>query len=572
MSGPGDRAPKPVSSGKINADALPYGGRPGCGSDGSGLGLHTAPGSDEFGTLTRSVAREPGDLDVALPPMVCGEPTQEGEKPQAEPTIVERSDEAVVPKKPAKTWVTPVEPVEGRAEAKGKSAAENTSSTQRETGVHNLLQRIGERARQKPKEKWTNLLSHIRVPLLVEAYQRLRRDAAVGVDEVTWDEYGERLDERLRDLENRVHRGSYHPQPVRRVLIPKGDGKTRPLGIPALEDKIVQQAARMVLEPIWEAEFIGFSYGFRPKRSAHDALDALAVAIHKRVSWVLDADIEAFFDTIDHRHLQAFIEHRIGDRRMVYLLMKWAKAGVMEEGKLHESRAGTPQGGLISPLLANLYLHYVLDLWALSWRKQHATGEMYVVRYADDFVIALQKEQDAVAIERVLARRFADFGLKLHPQKTRVIEFGRFAEESRARRGLAKPETFDFLGFTHIAGKSREGKFQLKRRTSRKKRRAKLARLKEELERRRHAPVAEQHAYLSQVLTGHYRYYGVPTNSPGIDGFCRRVWAMWHRSLARRSQRRWSTAQRQKFDERFPLPQPRIYHPWPDSRFALRRP
>jgi RNA-directed DNA polymerase len=572
MSGPGDRASKPASSGNVNADALPYGGRPRDGSDESGLGRHSAPGSDEFGTLTRSVAREPGDLDVALPTMVCGEPAQEGYKPLAEPTIVERSDEAVVPKKPAKTRVTPVEQVEGRAKAKGKSAAENTSSTQRETEVLSFLQRIGERAKQKNKEKWTNLLSHIRTPLLAEAYQRLRRDAAVGVDEVTWEEYGERLDERLRDLEDRVHGGRYHPQPVRRVLIPKGDGKTRPLGIPALEDKIVQQAARMVLEPIWEAEFVGFSYGFRPKRSAHDALDSLAVAIHKKVSWVLDADIEAFFDTIDHRHLQAFIEHRIGDRRMVYLLMKWAKAGVMEEGKLHESQAGTPQGGLISPLLANLYLHYVLDLWAISWRKQHATGEMYVVRYADDFVIALQKEQDAVAIERVLTRRFADFGLKLHPQKTRVIEFGRFAGESRARRGLAKPETFDFLGFTHIAGKSREGKFQLKRRTSRKKRRAKLARLKEELERRRHDPVAEQHAYLSQVLTGHYRYYGVPTNSSGIDGFCRRVWAMWHRSLARRSQRRWPTARRQKFDERFPLPQPRIHHPWPDVRFALRRP
>jgi group II intron reverse transcriptase/maturase len=287
---------------------------------------------------------------------------------------------------------------------------------------------------------------------------------------------------------------------------------------------------------------------------------------------VLDADIEAFFDTIDHRHLQAFIEHRIGDRRMVYLLMKWAKAGVMVEGKLHETQAGTPQGGIISPLLANLYLHYVLDLWALSWRKQHATGEMYVVRYADDFVMAFQKEQDAVAMQRALARRLADFGLKLHPHKTRVIEFGRFAGERRARRGLAKPETFDFLGFTHIAGTSRAGKFQLKRRTSRKKRRAKLAQLKEEIERRRHDPVKEQHAWLSQVLNGHYRYYGVPTNAPGIDLFCRRVWTMWHRSLARRSQRRWPIARQRLFDAHFPLPQPRIYHPWPTDRFALRRP
>lgn len=509
---------------------------------------------------------------MALPIMVTGEPAQEGEKPQAEPTNVEKSDEVVVPRKSAKTWVTPVESMEERTEAKGKSAAENASSPQSESEALSFLQRIGERAKQKPTEKWTTLLSHLRVPLLTEAYLRLRRDAASGVDEVTWHEYGERLDERLRDLEGRVHRGSYHPQPVRRVLIPKSDGKMRPLGIPALEDKIVQQAARMVLEPILEAEFIGFSYGFRPRKSAHDALDALAVALQKKVNWVLDADIEAFFDTIDHRHLQAFIEHRIGDRRMVYLLMKWAKAGVMEEGKLHETQAGTPQGGIISPLLANLYLHYVLDLWAISWRKQQATGEMYVVRYADDFVMAFQKEQDAVAMRQALAQRLADYGLKLHPQKTRVIEFGRFAGENRARRGLAKPETFDFLGFTHIAGKRRDGKFQLTRRTSRKKRRAKLARLKEELERRRHDPVAEQHAFLSQVLTGHYRYYGVPTNAPGIDIFRRRVRGMWHRSLARRSQHDWSAAQRLKFNDRFPLPQPRIHHPWPEQRFALRRP
>ena len=573
MSGPGDRAPKPALSGQRNADALPIGGRPRCGSDKSGNGLHTAPGSDEFGTLTRSSAREPGDLGDASPPMVDGRQPREGENPRSVERVAEKSDEVIVPEKSAKTWVTPVESMEGRAEAEGKSAARNASSTQREQEALTFLQRIGERAKQKPTEKWTTLLSHIRVPLLKEAYQRLRRNAAAGVDEVTWAEYGERLDERLHDLESRVHRGSYHPQPVRRVLIPKGDGKLRPLGIPTLEDKIVQQAARMVLEPILEAEFVGFSYGFRPKRSAHDALDALATAIYKRVSWVLDADIEAFFDTIDHRHLQRFLEHRIGDTRMVRLLMKWAKAGVMEEGKLHETQAGTPQGGIISPLLANLYLHYVLDLWALSWRKQHATGEMYVVRYADDFVMAFQKEQDAMAMKRALARRLADFALKLHPQKTRVIEFGRFARESRARRGVAKPETFDFLGFTHIAGTSREGKFQLKRRTSRKKRRAKLARLKEEVERRRHAPVAEQHAWLSLVLAGHCRYYGVPTNHSALDSFKRRVEWTWWRSLQRRSQRgRWSKVQREKFAGRFPLPKSQIVHPWPNVRFALRRP
>jgi RNA-directed DNA polymerase len=569
VSGPGDRAPKTLSPGEPTR-SLPAEGH---GRDPIRVGVDSrlSPGSKSSARSHQASAREPGDLDVALPVMVSGEPPQEGDKPQVGATIVEKSDEVIVPEKSAKTWVTPVESMEGRTEAKGKSAARNASSTPSEHDALTFLQRIRERAKQKPEEKWTNLLSHMRVPLLAEAYQRLRKNAAAGVDEVTWDEYGERLDERLHDLEGRVHRGSYHPQPVRRVLIPKGDGKMRPLGIPALEDKIVQQAARMVLEPILEAEFVGFSYGFRPKRSAHDALDALAEAIHRKVSWVLDADIEAFFDTIDHRHLQAFLEHRIGDTRMVRLLMKWAKAGVMEEGKLHETQAGTPQGGIISPLLANLYLHYVLDLWALSWRKQHASGEMYVVRYADDFVMAFQKEQDAVAMHKALAERLAEFALKLHPQKTRVIEFGRFARESRARRGLAKPETFDFLGFTHIAGISRVGKFQLKRRTSRKKRRAKLARLKEESERRRHDAVAEQYRWLKSVLTGHYRYYGVPSNHRALAQVQQAVRFMWHRSLQRRSQRaRWTKTAREAFDARFPLPSPRILHPWPEARFALR--
>lgn len=501
--------------------------------------------------------------------MVSGRPAREG-KPQSAASV-EKSDEVVVPEKSTKTRVTPVEPMEGRTEAKGKSDARNASSTQRESEATTFLHRIRERARQRPDEKWTNLLSHIRVPFLRVAYQRLRKNGAIGVDEVSWHEYGERLDERLLDLENRIHRGSYHPQPVRRVHIPKGDGKTRPLGIPTLEDKIVQQAAQMVLEPIYEAEFIGISYGFRPGRSQHDALDALAVAIEKRVRWVLDADIEAFFDTIDHRHLQAFLEHRIGDTRLVRLLMKWAKAGVMEEGKRHETDRGTPQGGIISPLLANLYLHYVLDLWVLSWRKKQANGEVYVVRYADDFVMAFQKEQDAVAMRKALDERMAQFSLKLHPQKTRVIEFGRFAREDRACRGLAKPETFDFLGFTHIAGISRAGKFQLKRRTSRKKRRAKLARIAEESERQRHHAVQEQYRWVCSVLVGHYRYYAVPTNHRALAQFRYAVSQIWHRSLQRRSQRgHWNHARYAAFERRFPLPLPRILHPWPSTRFALR--
>ena len=571
MSGPGDRAPKPESLGKQKADALSLGGRPRCGSDKRGPGSHTAPGSEEFGTFRQLPAREPGGLDGASSPMVGDRQPREGQVPQSVAHVVEESDASIVPKKSAKTWVTPVESMEGRVAAEGKSAARNASPTQRGSDALTFLQRIGERAKQKPKEKWTNLLSHIRLPLLKEAYLRLRKQAAPGVDGVSWEEYGERLDERLLDLENRIHRGSYHPQPVKRVHIPKGDGKTRPLGLPALEDKVVQQAVRMILEPIYEAEFVGFSYGFRPKRSAHAALDALAVALQRRVNWVLDADIRAYFDTIDHGWLQRFIEHRIGDTRLVRLLLKWLHAGVMEDGKLHEVEQGSPQGSGISPLLANIYLHYVFDLWVLSWRRKHARAEVYVVRYADDFAMGFQYEEDARTMRLALAERFAKFGLELHPDKTRVIEFGRFARRNRERRGLGQPETFEFLGFIHIASEDNKGRFRLRRRTSRKKRRAKLVSLKEESRRRRHDPVPEQYAWMSQVLQGHYRYYGVPNNYRALDQFQRRVARMWHRSLQRRSQRgRWTQAQWQRFAERFPLPSPRIHHPWPAARFALR--
>jgi group II intron reverse transcriptase/maturase len=503
--------------------------------------------------------------------MVDGRQGREGKAPQSAQYASEKSDAVMVPKKSAKTRVTPVEPAEGKTAAEGKSAARNASSAQDGQDALTYLQWIGRRAKEKPEEKLTNLLSHITVPLLTVAYNRLRKRAAAGVDGVTRDEYGEGLEERLLDLQDRVHRGRYHPQPVRRVHIPKGDGRLRPLGIPSLEDKIVQQAARMVLEPIYEAMFVGFSYGFRPKRSQHGALDALAEAIACKVSWVLDADIRSFFDTIDHGWMQKFIEHRIGDSRMVRLLMKWMRAGVMEDGEFHEVHEGSPQGAVISPLLSNIYLHYVVDLWACQWRKREARGEVYVVRYADDLVMGFQYEQDARAMHAALGERLATFGLDLHPEKTRVLEFGRFAREDRARRGAGKPETFDFLGFTHIAGLSREGKFQLHRRTSRKKRRAKLAALKEECRRRRHRSVPEQHAWLSSVPTGHYQYYGVPTNYRALRQFKVAVGRIWHGSLQRRSQRaRWSRARWRTFEERFPLPPPRIVQPWPTQRFATR--
>lgn len=568
MSEPGDRAPKGLwSQGAcllnvwVGHGVSPKNGR----GEGAPAGVQGAQRTQ------KSLAQKLGDLGGASPPVVGGRQSRDSDKRHAVTVTSEKSDEAIVPGKSAKMRVTPFESMEGRAEAKGNSTARNASSTQREQDAATVLQRIRERATTKPREKWTNLLSHLRVPLLERAYLSLRRRAAAGVDGVTWEAYGERLNERLRDLEDRVHRGSYHPQPVRRVEIPKGDGGTRPLGITALEDKIVQQAVRWLLEPIYEAEFEGFSYGFRPNRSAHDALDALYTALLRRVNWVLDADIRAFFDTIAHGWMQKLIEHRIGDRRLVRLLMKWMKAGVMKDGKLHEVKEGTPQGGIISPLLANVYLHYVFDLWVQSWREKQARGDVYVVRYADDFVMGFQLEEDARAMREALAERMAKFGLELHPDKTRVIEFGRFAPRNRERKGLSRPETFTFLGFVHISGTSRKGTFQLQRQTSAKKLRASLARIKEACRRRRHQPVADQHAWLRRVVVGHVNYYGVPSNYRALNAFHWNVTRMWHRSLQRRSQRgRWREGQRERFLERFALPRPQIVHPWPNERFFLR--
>jgi len=483
----------------------------------------------------------------------------------------EESDALVIPtcKKSAKTRVTPVEPMEGRGAANGKPAPRNASPAQDGQDALTFLERVGQRAKEKKEERFNNLLSHIKVPLLKEAYQRLRKDAASGVDGVTWSEYGENLDARLLDLQERVHRGSYHPQPVRRVHIPKGDGRTRPLGIPSLEDKVVQQAARMLLEPIYEREFLGFSYGFRPGRSPHKALDALAVAIGRLVNWVLDADVRAFFDTIDHAWMQKFVEHKIADERMVRLLMKWLHAGVMEDGELHAVQEGAPQGGGISPLLSNIYLHYVLDLWVSSWRKKHARGEVYIVRYADDFVMGFQREQDVRAMRTALAERVAQFGLELHPDKTRVIRFGRFAHRDARLDGRTRPETFEFLGFTHIMAWDTRGWARLIRRTSRKKRNAKLASLRRQMRERRHDPPREQHAWLSSVLRGHYGYYGVPRNFPALVSFYQHVYRFWHRSLQQRSQRAcWTRERREAFEARFALPLPRITHPPPESRFA----
>lgn len=536
------------------------------------------PGSESSARHHTSPAREPGDLGGCSPHVVGGSKAREGDEPQAvgaeapKPQAFEESGAGIVPKKSAKTRVTPVESMEGRAAAKGKLAQRNAIRTQRREVAPTALERVGERAREKKEERFTNLLSHIKVPLLREAYERLRKDAAPGVDGETWASYGADLDARLADLEDRVHRGSYHPLPVRRVHIPKGDGRTRPLGIPALEDKILQQAVRRILEPIYESVFLGFSYGFRPGRSPHMALDALDVALRRKVNWVLDADIRSFYDTIDHGWMKRFVEHRIGDKRLVRLLMKWLHAGVMEGGELHEVREGTPQGGIISPLMANIYLHYVLDLWVCQWRKREAHGQVYIVRYADDLVMGFQHEQDARAMREAMAKRLATFGLELHPDKTRLLRFGRFAYQHCGKDGRERPETFDFLGFTHISAKAPDGSFRLVRRTSRKKREAKLGALRQEMRRRRHEPVPRQHSWLVAVLRGHANYYGVPGNSSALSSFRHQVRFEWHRQLQRRSQRaRWTTEKRERFEKRFPLPILRICHPKPFDRFYAKR-
>jgi RNA-directed DNA polymerase len=484
---------------------------------------------------------------------------REGKQPQSVAAALEESDALVVPKKSANPQVTLGESMEERSATNEEArAAKRTPDTEPDKCA-NAPTRVGQRAREKRDEKFTNLLSHLKAPLLREAYGCLRQQAAPGVDGETWSSYGEKLDARLLDLEGRIQRGSYHPQPVRRVHIPKGDGTTRPLGIPTLEDKIVQQAARMLMEPIYEGSaFVEFSYGFRPGRSQHDALETLArVIIRKRVNWVLDGDIRAFFDTVDHGWMKRFFEHRIGDKRFVRLLMKWLHAGVMEGTELHEVEEGTPQGGVISPLYANIYLHYVLDLWVQQWRRRHARGEVYIVRYADDFVMGFELERDAHAMRTALAARLACFGLELHTDKTRTLRFGRFAESNARLAGGGRPETFDFLGFTHISGKNREGKFQLMRRTSRKKRKAKLAALRMEMRRRRHAPVRDQHRWLASVLRGHYRYYGLPGNERALRSFRIRVSDGWERSLQRRSQRaRMTVESLKRHEKRFPLPWP----------------
>ena len=435
------------------------------------------------------------------------------------------------------------------------------------------LERVRIAARQRKKEKFTALLHHISVETLEVAFYALKRKAVPGVDGVTWQEYEADLERRLIDLHGRIHCGAYRPQPSRRTYIPKADGRQRPLAIAALEDKIVQGATVMVLNAIYEEDFLGFSYGFRPRRGAHDALDALAVAIAKcKVNYILDADIWSFFDTVSWEWLARFVEHRIGDKRIIRLIQKWLKAGILEDGTVTVSDRGTGQGSVISPLFANIYLHYVLDLWADRWRRREATGDMIIVRYADDVVAGFEHEDDARRFLDAMRARFEEFALSLHPDKTRLIEFGRHAAVRRERRGLGKPETFNFLGFTFICGKSLKGNFLLHRKSRGDRMRAKLQEIQEELRRRRHQAIPLQGEWLRSVVGGYFNYHAVPTNGRALTVFHYHIRRLWLRTLQRRSERDGSTWQRIEKLAADWLPKPRILHPWPRERFAVRHP
>ena len=486
----------------------------------------------------------------------------------------EKSDPAIVALKPTNAAErSGAEPVEPRAGTEGNAEQGGTLRTPSWEGASHGLDRVRKTAKERKKERFTALLHHIDVTALEEAFFDLKKHAAPGVDGLTWETYEADLGRRLEDLHARVHRGAYRALPSRRVFIPKPDGRQRPLAVAALEDKIVQRATATVLNAIYEEDFLGFSYGFRPGRGAHDAMDALVVGITtNKVNWILDADIEKFFDSVSQEWLVRFVEHRVGDERVVRLIQKWLKAGVLEEGVVKASDRGTGQGSVISPLLANIYLHYVFDLWAERWRRREAAGDMIIVRYADDIIVGFEHESDARRFWDAMRERLGEFALALHPEKTRLIEFGRFAAAKRERRGLGKPETFNFLGFIFICGKSRNGGFLIKRKTRGDRMRAKLKQVKEGLRQRMHRTIAEQGRWLKQVVAGYFRYFAVPTNNRAPSAFRCHILDLWRRTLQRRSQQDRTKWDRMSSLAREFLPMPRVLHAWPSDRFAVKHP
>jgi len=475
---------------------------------------------------------------------------------------------------PCRPEAQPAERGEGREPTKGNAPQTAAPRTQSRASASNGLAGVRRRARLDKRARFTALLHHVTVDLLRESFLALKRQAAPGVDGITWQQYEVDLEPRLRDLHGRVHRGAYRAQPSRRTYIPKADGKLRPLGIAALEDKIVQQAVVTVLNCIYEEDFLGFSYGFRPGKSQHDALDSLWVALMgKKVNWVLDSDIRGFFDNLRHAWLEKFVEHRIADPRILRLIRKWLRAGVMEDGKWSGTRVGTPQGAVASPLLANVYLHYVLDLWVQQWRSRNARGDVVIVRYADDFVMGFQHRDEAEWFLNDLRERFAKFGLALHPDKTRLIEFGRFAAENRARRGEGKPATFDFLGFTHICGtRHADGKFVVKRKTMAKRMRAKLKEVRTALMRMRHESLPKAGQWIRRVVQGYYNYHAIIGNMARLRAFRTQVARSWLFAVRRRSQRHRMPWERfSRIVNRW-LPVPTVLHPYPNMRFYAKHP
>jgi group II intron reverse transcriptase/maturase len=461
--------------------------------------------------------------------------------------------------------------VEPRTGTKGNANQQSTRRAQDRESVSQALERVRLAARRGKKEKFTSLLHHVDPEMLKTSFYALKRDAAPGVDGMTWDTYEQDLDHRIEDLHTRVQTGAYRAQPSRRSYIPKEDGTKRPLAVTALEDKIVQRAVAAVLNEIYEADFLGFSYGFRPGRGQHDALDALYVGISsKKVSFILDADIRSFFTEVSQEWVVRFLEHRIGDKRILRLIQKWLRAGVLEDEVVTIEEKGTGQGSVISPLLANVYLHYVFDLWAERWRRREVTGDMIMVRYADDIVVGFQHEDEARRFWEAMRERLRTFSLSLHPEKTRLIEFGRFAARNRELRGLGKPETFKFLGFVFICGKSRRGAFQLRRKSRGDRMSAKLREIKEALRKRMHVPIPEVGRWLAQVVAGYFAYHAVPTNSAALYAFRYHVAVLWHRQLCRRSQRAYVVWERMaKLADEF-LPKPRILHPWPSVSIGFQ--
>jgi RNA-directed DNA polymerase len=486
----------------------------------------------------------------------------------------EGSDPGVVPmNQPNKGGKPQEEAGEGRPGIKENIAQSTTRPTQSGASVSHGLSGVRRRARERKQEKFTALLHHLTIDLLRESYFALQRKAAPGVDGETWQQYGTGLEGRLTDLHGRVHRGAYRAKPSRRVYIAKADGRQRPLGIAALEDKVVQQAVVTILNQIYEGDFKGFSYGFRPERSPHKALDALYVGLVRgKVNWVLDADIRSFFDRMSHEWTSQFVQHRVADHRILRLIQKWLKAGVLEEGEWKETEVGTPQGAVISPLLANLYLHYVFDLWVEAWRKKVARGQVVVVRYADDLVVGFQNKADAERFLKEFRERLAKFGLELHPEKTRLLEFGRFAAVDRRKRGEKKPETFTFLGFVHQCGTSPRGLFVVWRQTANKRMVAKLKQIKQTLRRRMHEPLDQVGTWLRGVAQGYYQYHAVPGNLRAMNAFRHRLRGLWRSTLRHRSQRpNASWASIGPLFDRW-LPPPRVLHPYPDKRFDANHP